>query len=227
MTLAAGAKDGSGHATVTVTGPFYTTIPIASAGMTICSKIESCTGDLYCDGSANVDANETLDSLKAGLTCVRDGTNKCPNVPASVCCSNACEGVGVGSGNRVVSTTGVNPGTDSGAGALLLKCTQRNVTPQKTSGVNCSTENYSASTPFQQNYTTGTSTARVLKHCAGFIATGNKSDTVPLFAKTGQNFDCANWTTATAGGFAFALPAEQPSTLITGDGAQAGMFMGQ
>ena len=171
---------------MTVTGPTYITIPITLGGMTICSKIESCTGDLYCNGGTNVDNTQTLDSLKAGLTCVQDGTHNCPDLPTSVCCSNACEGVSVGSGNPVVSATGVNS-TDSGAGALLLTCTQRNVTPKQASGVDCSTQDYSAAAPFAQIYTTGSSTAIVLNHCAGPASSaGNKASVVPQFAKNGR-----------------------------------------
>jgi hypothetical protein len=227
MVLNAGGMDGSGHAAVTVTGPFYISIPMSLAGMTICSKIESCTGDLYCNGGTNVDNTETLDSLGAGLTCVQDGTHNCPDLPTSVCCSNACEGVGVGSGNPVVSATGVNS-TDSGAGALLLTCTQRNVTPAGGSGVNCSTQDYSAAPAFTQVYTTGSSTAIVLNHCAGLPSSaGNNATVVPQFTKTGEDFDCTNWTLATGpGAFAFSTPAEEPSTLTPSDGSQAGVFSG-
>jgi cysteine-rich repeat protein len=227
MVLAAGSVDGSGHASVTVTGPFYISIAMPLAGMTICSKIESCTGELYCNGGTNVDNTETLDSLAAGLTCVQDGTHNCPDLPTSVCCSNACEGVSVGSGNPVVSATGVNS-TDSGAGALLLTCTQRNVTPQKASGVDCSTQDYSAAPAFTQVYTTGSSTAIVRNHCAGLPSSaGNNATVVPQFTKTGEDFDCTNWTLATGpGAFAFSTPAEEPSTLTPSDGSQAGVFSG-
>ena len=225
MILAAGGTDASGHATVTVTGPAYITIPIQLAAMTVCSKIESCTGDLYCNGGANVDETETLDSLNASLTCVRDGTGNCPDAPANKCCSNACEGVGIGSGNRVVSATAVNT-TDSGAGALLLTCMQRNVTVNKTSGVDCTTQDYSAAALFAQIYTSASSTAQVVNHCAG-TAPGNKADVIPKFSKSGQNFDCSNWTLSSGpGGFAFSTPAEQPSKLTVGDGSQAGILMG-
>jgi hypothetical protein len=227
MVLAASGVDGSGHATVTVTGPFYVTIPMSLAGMTICSKLESCTGDLYCNGGTNVDNTQTLDSLKTDLTCIQDGTHNCPDLPTSVCCSNACEGVSVGSGNPVVPATGVNA-TDSGAGALLLTCTQRNVTPKQVSGVNCSTQDYSAAAPFTQIYTTGSSTAIVRNHCAGPASSaGNKASVVPQFAKNGQDFDCTNWTLATGpGAFGFSTPAEEPSTLTPSDGAQAGIIAG-
>lgn len=226
MILAAGGTDANGHATVTVTGPAYITIPIQLAGLTVCSKIDSCTGDLYCNGGANVDETETLDSLRAGLTCVQDGTNNCPNASTSKCCSNACEGVGIGSGNPVISAVGVNPTTDSGAGALLITCMQRNITINKSSGVDCTTQDYSAARLFPQVYTSASSTAQVMNHCPG-LAVGNKADVIPRFTKSGQNFDCSNWTSATGpGGFAFATPAEQPSALTVGDGAQAGILMG-
>jgi hypothetical protein len=224
MTLAAGAPDGNGDATTTVTGPVYISIPMALASMTICTKIESCTGDLHCNGGANVDETETLGSLRAGLTCIQDGTHNCPSSPTSVCCSNACEGVGVGSGNSVVSATGVNPTTDSGPGALLLTCMQRNVVVNKASGVTCATLDYSAARLFPQIYTTGSSTAIVLQHCSA----AGKASTVPQFAKSGSNFDCANWTLATGpGAFAFSTPAEEPSAQTPSDGSQAGFLSGK
>lgn len=225
MTLSAGAPDGNGDAATTVTGPFIISIPIALGATTVCSKIESCTGELHCNGGANVDETETLDSLTPGLTCIQDGTHNCPSGTGTpVCCSNACEGVGKGgSGNSVVSAAGVNPTTDSGPGALLLTCMQRNVTVNKGSGVTCSTQDFSAAKLFPQIYTTGSSTAVVLHHCAGT----KLGDTVPTFAKTGKNFDCANWTSATGpGAFAFSTPAEEPSTATPSDGSQAGFLSG-
>ena len=96
MVLVAGAPDAAGAALVTVTGPYYftTVLPLISA--TLCTRVDSCTGTLYCNGGVNVDVTETLDSLKSGLTCVQDGTHNCPNALSSVCCSNACEGVEIG-----------------------------------------------------------------------------------------------------------------------------------
>jgi hypothetical protein len=227
MILSAGAPDGNGDATTTVTGPFIISIPILAGATTICTKIESCTGELHCNGGANVDETETLDSLSAGLTCIQDGTHHCPSDPTSVCCSNACEGVGNGgSGNSVVSVPGVNPTKDSGPGALLLTCMQRNVTVNKGSGVTCATQDFSAAKLFPQIYTTGSSTAIVLHHCAS--TTAGDWSTVPTFAKTGVNFDCANWTLATGpGAFAFSTPAEEPSAQTPSDGSQAGFLSGK
>jgi hypothetical protein len=225
LILHAGPMNASGHATVTVTGPYYTTTVLALGGVTLCVKIESCTGDLYCNGGTNVDATETLDSLKAGLTCTMDGTNRCS--PGSTkCCSNACEGVGVGSGNSMVGAFGVNPSTDSGAGALALTCMQRSVAPNKISGVDCATQDYSMAGETVQLYTTGTNTAVVTNHCAGTLSTNN-ADTVPMFSKKGQNFDCTGWTTGSGPGIlAFSIPTEEPTSLFPGDAAQAGLYGG-
>ncbi len=222
MRLDAGAPGGNGHATVTVTGPSNFTTVLALGGVTLCTRIESCTGTLYCNGGANVDATETLDSLVPGLTCVRDGTNMCTTAANSVCCSNACEGTGVGSGNTVVSAQGVNPAVDSGAGALILDCMQRSKQVERTTGVNCATEDYSAAGLSHQFYTTGSDAAVVTNHCAGSGAPGTR---VPRFTKTGQNFSCAMWTlTSGPGSLAFAIPSEQPSDVITGDGSNVGVF---
>jgi hypothetical protein len=224
MMLAAGAPDTSGNAEVMVTGPNYFTTVLAAGGVTLCTRVDSCTGTLYCNGGANVDVTETLNSLKAGLTCVQDGSHSCPSSPTNSCCSNACEGVGVGSGNITATETAVNPGSDSGAGALLLDCTQESKAVNKTSGVNCSTEDYSTASPGQQAYTTGNDTAVVLNHCSGSAAPANK---VPTFSKKGQGFDCTNWTAAAGPGMlVFSIPTEEPSSFLTGDGSNVGVFSG-
>ncbi len=240
MTLVAGAPDGSGHTSVSVTGPVYFTTNLQFGQGTLCTRVDSCTGTLYCNGGANVDVNETLDSLKAGLTCMQTGTpfpaykpyacsnnsadNMCgPNGTAGACCcSNACEGVGVGSGNPIMTQTGVKS-MDSGPGALLLTCTQKSL--QGAAGVNCSTQNYSTAATGTQAYTTGTDTAIVTNHCVGSGAPASK---VPTFSKTGQNFSCANWTTPSGPStLVFSIPTEEPTTFLTGDGSNVGVWSGQ
>lgn len=220
MMLDAGPEDGSGHATVTLAdGPTIVSTAIALGGLTLCTKIESCTGTLYCSGGANVDTTATLESLRPGLTCVHDGTHSCPTT-ATLCCSNACEGVGVGSGNQPVRTGGVNA-TDSGAGSLLLMCQERIVSLPSATG-NCATVDYSTAAITNELYTTGTSTAKVSDFCAGSGAPATKAVT---FAKTGEKFDCTKWTTEnSAGGLAFSIPAEEGSAQFTGDGANAGVL---
>lgn len=222
MMLVAGTPDASGDATVTVTGPDYFTTVLAAGGVTLCTRVDSCTGTVYCNGGVNVDVTETLDSLKTP-PCVKDGTHMCPSSLSNFCCSNACEGVGVGSGNPTVTKTGVNL-ADSGAGALLMDCTQESIQVNKTSGVNCSTQDYSMASPGHQVYTTGSNTAVVLNHCVGSGAPANK---IPTFSKTGQDFDCTNLTLGTGPGMlVFSIPTEEPSSIITGDGSNVGVFSG-
>ena len=217
----AGVEDVSGHATVTMAnGPSIVTTVSALDGVTLCTKIESCAGTLYCNGGANVDTASQLESLAAGLTCVRDGTNSCPDAPTSLCCSNACEGVGRGSGNQTMRSSGVNT-ADSGAGSLLLMCQERVVSLPGVTG-NCATADYSTAAITNELYTTGTATAQVADHCAGSGAPANKA---VVFAKTGEKFDCSSWTTENgAGGLVFAIPLEESSGDFTGDGADAGVF---
>jgi hypothetical protein len=220
LMLNAGPKNASGQASVTLSGaPVTIQTSIALGGLTLCTKIESCTGTLYCNGGANVDTVAQLDSLAPGLTCTRDGTHSCP-ATSTFCCSNACEGVGVGSGNPTVRTSGVNT-TDSGAGSMLLMCQERIVSVNSV-GADCSTVDYSSAAVTNELYTTGTSTAKVSNHCAGSGAPSTKAVT---FAKTGEKFDCSAWTTENgAGGLAFSIPSEEGSAQFTGDGANAGVF---
>jgi hypothetical protein len=224
MTIVAGAPDASGQAALTVTGPAYFTTVLLLGGVTLCTRVDSCTGSLYCNGGVNVDVLETLNSLMSGLTCIQNGTNGCPSSPSNVCCSNACEGVGVGSGNPTVTTTGVNPLVDSGVGAAILDCTQESLQVNKTSGVNCATQDYSSAGTAQQVYTTGSNTAIVTNHCVG---TGAPANVVPTFSKTGETFSCIDWTLATGpGAIVFSIPTEEPSSTITGDGSNVGVFSG-
>lgn len=256
LALSAGPLDASGHATVSLAnGPAVIQTDLRLGGLTLCTRLESCTGTVYCNGGTNVDVLVSLDSLKPGLTCTHDGTNACP-IPPTVkagtptvtpfpCCSDACEGVCPGavptptpggpvvstptpcnnSGNSDVNTVAVNS-TDSGAGALVMVCMQRSAqvpltAPAPTPG-DCTPADYSTASLTPQYYTTGNATAQVLNHCVGGGAVASK---VPKFAKVGTNFDCTNWTTTDgAGVFAFAIPSEEGSSVITGDGANAGLW---
>jgi hypothetical protein len=224
----AGGKDSTGRATVTLTNPgVVIRTDLSAGGLTLCTKLDSCTGTIYCNGGTDVDVLNSLDSLAAGLTCMRDGTHSCPATAPTppVCCSNACEGVGVGSGNSPQQTSpppSVTP-TDSGAGAMLLICMQRSV-PVKPIG-DCSQADFSTASTATQYYTTGIDTGQVLNHCAGLGATASK---VPKIARKGTNFDCSNWMTENGVGvLGFTIPSEEGDANISGDGANAGLWSDQ
>lgn len=227
LKLDAGVPDAEGHTMVTLAKvPVFVQTNISLGGLSLCTKIESCSGTLNCNGGTNVDTIAQLDSLKSDLTCMRDGTNLCPDAAGNLCCSNACEGVGVGSGNQPARTGGVNPTVDSGAGSMLLMCQERIVSiplpPPPAAPSDCALVDYSNAAETMELYTTGTSTAKVINFCAGTGAAANKAVT---FFKTGQNFDCANWTHEDGVGvLAFSIPSEEGSDLFTGDGANAGLF---
>jgi len=224
LPLVAGPLDASGRATVTVTGPVLVQTNVATGGTSVCSLIMSCTGTLYCNGGANVDISESVDSLQTGLACVRDGTNDCATGASNVCCSNSCEAADVGSGNPVKATSMVN-GTDSGHGALLLTCTQINALALFPPG-DCGRADFPAFPEIDQLYTTGTSTAQVLHPCAG---SGAPPNVMPMIAETGQNFDCTQWTNQSGPGtLVYTIPSEEGSTVIggAGDGANAGVWSG-
>jgi len=239
LMLDAGGMDAMGHATVTLTNaPVFVTTSISLGGLTLCTRLDSCTGTLYCNGGANVDTTASLESLKPGLNCVRDGTHSC-GATSTFCCSNACEGVCTSpptptpggpvlptptpctnSGNPPVRTSGVNT-TDSGAGSALLMCAERIVSVPMV-GADCSKADYSTSSVTNELLTTGTSTAKVTDHCAGSGAPATKAVT---FSKAGEKFNCAQWTTENGpGSFAFAIPSEEGSAQFTGDGANAGIY---
>jgi hypothetical protein len=224
LVLAGGTIDGSGTSPVSlVAPPSYVTVDInIGTPQTTCYEFLSCTGSVHCAGGSNVDALESLDSLAASEpSCVQDGTFDCPNDPSSVCCSNSCEGALVGSGNAATVTTGVGGG-DSGAGALLLTCNVR-ILQGLPIGSDCSTQDYSGSTAQVHALTTGTSASEVTQHCAG---NGAPPDVVPTFQVTGANFDCGTWSVAnSAGTLVWALPTEEPTTLINGDGATAFVYV--
>jgi len=227
LLLRAGPMNASGQATVTLANaPVVVRTDLPLGGLTLCTRLESCTGTLYCNGGVNADVLNSLDSLKPGLTCVRDGTNLCSTPPAptpTACCSNACEGVGVGSGNTMVQTSPPpvpTPGKDNGPGALLLICQQRSA-PREPIG-DCSGADLDGAGEATQYYTTGINTSQVLNHCAGSGAPPNR---IPRLARVGTNFDCGNWTMENGPGvIAFTIPSEEGSSAITGDGANAGLW---
>jgi|GEM_PF-2722501 hypothetical protein len=220
LTLEAGVMDASGDVAVTlaVGGPFYSTIYVQPIDETLCTEYSVLTGTMHCAGGVNVDIIVGLDSLAPGAgACVQDGTGNCDGDPGDVCCSNACEGVGVGSGNSEVVTTGVNLG-DSGVGAALLEFTTR-VATVAGEDIDCSAVDYSSEAYTTQVFTTGAATTQITNHCAGTAA---PADSVPAFSKSGEVFDCLNWSLEDyVGAVATVQTAEEPSGLITGDGAQA------
>lgn len=215
LVLEASEPDENGASTVTtVGGPLFVKIDISVLGqaITVCSKIDSCTGRLLCNGGENVDVVVELDSLGTGLTC--EHTGACDGAP---CCANSCEGVNVGSGNRSVNRTGVNSGTDSGAGAMIITCQQAG--SAFALGTDCTAQTYGP--PMPAVYTTGTATARVTQHCEG---NGAPAGVVPEFGRKGRNFSCATWTVEnSAGALAFAIPTEEPTAFLGGDGSNAGV----
>jgi hypothetical protein len=171
---------------------------------------------VYCSGGTNVDVSETLDSLSLGAgACTQDGSNSCPNNPGNVCCSNRCEGVGVGSGNTAVHAIGTGAG-NSGKGALVMTCDIRTKSGLPF-GQDCSVVAYTG-TPQPHELTTATTTAIMINHCAG---NGAPAAVVPtLTPAVGENFSCTQWTnSAGPGTMAWILNTEEPSGLIGGDGA--------
>jgi hypothetical protein len=221
LVLDGGSRDETDTAPVTVSGPVYVTIDVSlGVPQTVCNEILSCTGRIHCSGGFNVDALDTVSSLGA-TSCRRDGTNSCPDDPGSVCCSNSCEGVGVGSGNANTVTIGLEA-TDSGRGALVLTCSMRALVGLPF-GVDCSTQNYSGVPVATRVLTTGTTTAEVTLHCAGNAA---PPDVVPTLTLAGENFDCSSWASENgAGTIAFTPPAEEPTSLVGGDGANGFLFV--
>jgi hypothetical protein len=225
LMLHAGGMDASGRATVTLANPgVVIRTDVSLGGLTLCTKLESCTGTLYCNGGANIDVLNSLDSLASGLTCVQDGTHACPAPPTpAVCCSNACEGIGVGSGNQPVQTSPPpipTPGKDNGPGSMLIICMQRSATVEPIG--DCAGADFESAAVSEQYYTTGIDTAQVTNHCPGSGAPANK---VPKLARLGTAFDCANWTSEDGVGvLGFTIPSEEGSATITGDGANAGLW---
>ena len=221
--LDGGQVDVFGNAPVSLLAPPYIITTDLNIGLpqTICHEILSCTGTVHCTGGTNVDVLETLDSLPVSQpSCIQDGANSCPNDPSSVCCSNACEGVGVGGGNPFSVATGVNP-TDSGPGALLLICDMRTIEGLPL-GTDCSAQDYSSQTIETHALTTGSATSQVINHCAG---TGAPPDVVPTFGTTGVNLDCSDWSSEDGDGtIVWALATEESNAFLPGDGANAFIY---
>jgi hypothetical protein len=132
LVLSAGGIDATGHATVTLgNAPAFTQTDISLGGISLCTKLESCTGTLNCNGGANVDLLVSLDSLRPGLSCLQNGvglpagsTNLCvaPTPPKAgtptpaplPCCSNACEGICSSSPSLTPGLPTPTPCTNSG-----------------------------------------------------------------------------------------------------------------
>jgi hypothetical protein len=220
LVLDGGSIDGSGIAPLTLANaPAYVTVDInVGTPQTTCYQFLSCTGSMYCAGGVNVDVLQSLDSLDSSEpSCVQDGSNSCPNDPSSVCCSNSCEGPFVGSDNLVTTMTGVGGG-DSGPGSLLLTCDVRILIGLPLPS-DCSLQDYSSAPTESFALTTGTAASEVTRHCAGNAAPPN---VVPTFAVSGENFDCGTWNVEDGtGAIVWALPSEEPTDLVGGDGANA------
>lgn len=205
-----------------VAAPHYITVDInLGVPQTACYEVLSCSGSVHCSGGFNVDVLDSLDSLSTGEPgCIQDGTNSCPDDPSSLCCSNSCEGPLVGSGNVPTPTIGVGA-ADSGAGALAMTCDMR-VLMELPLGSDCSTQDYSAQPIETHALATGTATSEITQHCAG---PGSAPDEVVTFAATGVGFDCETWAIENGPGtIVWALPTEEPTTIVPGDGANAFIF---
>jgi len=212
-----------------VGGPFFVTtdVNLQAFGLSvrICSRIESCTGTIYCNGGANVDIIVELDSLRANETCAR--VDRCA---AQSCCENACEGFvdpeapvveAIGSGNSIVNTRveDLMPALDSGPGAMILTCQQINRAFDLTTGLGCDVQDYGLNVQ-EAVYTTGMSTARVINHCLASLDTsGNTDPSVSLdLTAVGENFSCRGWSTENGPGvLANTIPQEEPTDVIQGD----------
>jgi cysteine-rich repeat protein len=237
IVMEAGEPDGEGVAAVkTAGGPFFITTEVQLFGevlVRICAKIDSCTGEIYCNGGTNVDVSVELDSLKEGETCER--TDLCDQ--GSACCDSACEGfvdpnadpvVPVGSGNTPVTIRTkdvVDNAQDSGPGAMIVTCRQTTRSFGLSEDTDCSEAAYE--TPLAETvYTTGSSTARVINHCpTPADIFGTPPDPAPELTVTGTNFNCFNWPVENSrGAFSNALPTEEMTNVIPGDAANAGVF---
>lgn len=250
LLLNAGPLDNDGQATVTVSEATVIRTDLPLGGLTLCTRIESCAGTLYCNGGAFVDVLSSLDSLKQSLTCEQTKAPCIPPTPPKPptpapspypCCSNACEGVCTSpsgptrtpggptptpctnSGNSVIQMSPPPPPAtpvDRGAGAMRLLCMQRTATVSPIG--DCSKADFAAASLSAQYYTTGINTTQVVHHCPGSGAPANR---VPRFARQGTSFNCAQWTTPDSPGvLAFTIPSEEGSTSITGDGANGGLW---
>ncbi len=208
LTLVAGAPDAGGMATVVkAPGAAFLFADMTDAGERLCRRITSCSGSLHCDGGINVDVTVELDSLQDAFTCDPDTA---PGCQSGQCCLNACEGGA--SGNAPATTVGVNPGVDSGPGALTLACHE--ATAVVALGADCSTAAYGPDA--EAVYTTGTATAMVMNECRNPAGAA----TISL---TGEPFDCADWTAEDGPGkLAVVEPLEEPAG--SGDAAMGGII---
>jgi hypothetical protein len=121
-------------------------------------------------------------------------------------------GEGGASGNAPATTVGVNPGVDSGPGALTLTCHE--ATAVVALGADCSTAAYGPEA--ETVFTTGTATATVMNECRNPAGAA----TISL---TGEPFDCADWTAEDGPGkLAVVEPLEEPAG--TGDAAMGGII---
>lgn len=209
LVLNAGAPDADGVAMLnTPPGPFYIAVNIPIATQTVCHRITFCTGAIYCNGGTDAVVRTELDSLMQGLTCqVATTPSACQT--GGPCCTNACEGLGVGSGNSPVTNTSINPGTGAG-GLVVLEC--RDSTVFGPLGTNCATLTYG---PERVSvYTTGSSTAAITNECPPDAAT-NRRATV---SATGENFQCSSWSVENGPGkLLIPAVAEQPDARVAGD----------
>jgi hypothetical protein len=202
--------------------PYHITVDInLGVPQTTCYEVLSCMGSVHCSGGFNVDVLESLDSLSTSEPgCIQDGTNSCPDDPSSLCCTNSCEGTLIGSGNIPVPTLGVGA-TNSGDGALAMTCDMR-VLMELPLGSDCSIQDYSAQPIETHALTTGMATSEITQHCAG---PASPPDEVVTFAATGVGFDCEMWTIEDGPGtIVWALPTEEPTAFVPGDGANAFIF---
>ena len=137
----------------------------------------------------------------------------CAPTPAGgPCCTNACEGIGVGSGNTRTGTVGINS-QDTGLGTVVLFCQDATAFGEPTA--DCTTIEY---IPDQESiYTTGMSRAVVVNECPSAA----RSD----IAATGENFDCATWDIENGPGkLIFPALREQPTNMISGDVSAVGVI---
>ena len=216
--LDAGSPDHDGVSAITGVGDTLVTVNLnVGNAATLCYRYSSCTGSIDCDGGSNTDVVHTIDSLAAAEpSCVQDGSNACPNDPSSVCCSNACEGTGVGSGNAA-SVSPAGAASDSGAGAAIVQCDVQ-IVQDLPQGTDCTTIDFTGVPIVPHGFSTSASTSEVINHCAGNVA----PDAIPTLVQPGENFDCSQWTVEDSpGSFGVAFGAEEPSPFVTGDGANS------
>jgi hypothetical protein len=210
LVLNAGAPDADGVAALsTPPGASFLSINVPVASLRVCHRITSCTGVIHCNGGVNAVVRTQLNSLRQGLTC-QVATTPSACQAGGPCCSNACEGVGVGSGNVPTATTAVNSGTGTG-GLVVLECLDSTVFGPL--GTNCATLTTYAPDRLSV-YTSGSSTAAFTNECPPDPTT-NRLATV---SSTGENFQCSSWTTENGPGrLLIPVVVEQPIADLAGD----------